>query len=196
MASRSAPSRLRWVRLPPSRQDDVLDVVADVVVGVSDQRPSRAADARDAGDRRAAWRSASARPGHADGEHPAVVEVGGQLVDRARRDEAAPDEDADAVADLLDLVQQVRRQQDRHALVGAQPLDEQQQLAHALGVDVHRRLVEDEDRRVLDQRVGEAEPLAHAPRVAADLAVGVGGEPDVVEQGVDPRRGRVAPGGG
>ena len=59
--------------------------------------------------------------------------------------------------------------------------DEGQDLAHALGVDVHRRLVEDEDRRVLHQRVGQAEALAHAARVAPDLAVGHVGQPDLVE---------------
>ena len=62
----------------------------------------------------------------------AVVEVGGQLVDRADATRRPLHEDPDAVAHLLDLVQQVRRQQHGHALVGAQPLDEQQQLADAL----------------------------------------------------------------
>ena len=64
----------------------------------------------------------------------------------------------------------------------AQPLDQGEQLADTLGVDVHRRLVEDEDRRVLHERVGEPEPLAHAAREVADLAVGGVDQPDVVEQ--------------
>ncbi len=175
MASRSAPVAAEVGEAPALVEHDLLHVVADVMVGVERPAALAAADVAHAGDRRraAAWTSAS--PVAPTVNDPAVGELGGQLVDRARGDEAALDEHADAVADLLDLVQQVRRQQHRDALVGAQPLDEQQQLAHALGVDVHRRLVEDQDRRVLDQRVGEPEPLAHAPREAADLAVAVVG---------------------
>ena len=128
--------------------------------------------------------------GEADGERPAVVERRRQLVDGAAGAQLAGDEDADPVAHLLHLVQQVRREQHRDALVRAQPLDQQQQLAHTLGVDVDGRLVQDQDRRLLDQRVGDAEPLAHAARELADLAVGVVEEADVVEHARCGRRSR------
>ena len=100
-------------------------------------------------------------------------------------DEPSPEEDADPVAHLLDLVQQVRRQQDGDRALVAEPPDQGQDLPHALRVDVHGRLVEDEDRRVLHERVGQAQALAHAARVALDLAVGHVGQADLVEVGGD-----------
>ena len=45
----------------------------------------------------------------------------------------------------------------------ARPLDDRQDVGHAGRVDRRGRLVEDHDRGILDQRVGQAEALAHAP---------------------------------
>ncbi len=58
-------------------------------------------------------------------------------------------------------------------------------------VDRGGRLVEDDDRRALDQDVGEAQPLAHAARVGLDLVVGGTGQTDTLEQLVDALLGRV-----
>ena len=44
-----------------------------------------------------------------------------------------------------------------------------QDLDDADRVDRRRRLVEDQHRRILDQGVGDAEPLEHAPRVRVDV---------------------------
>ena len=45
---------------------------------------------------------------------------------------------------------------------------------HALGVEPVDRLVEDQRRRVAEQGGGDAEPLAHAEREAADALAGDG----------------------
>ena len=67
-----------------------------------------------------------------------------------------------------------------------------QHLDHAQRVDRGRRLVEDQDVGILDQRVGDAEPLEHAPRVGVDPVIGPGGQPDLVEDLVDRRLGELA----
>ena len=195
MASRSAPTAAEVGQPPPAPITASLEVVADVALG-GDR--STALDARDAGDaarprgqqrRRRPPRRRRSRTTQRSASRAA------QLVDRPDATRRPRDEDADAVADLLDLVQQVRRQQHRHALVGAQPLDEQQQLAHAFGVDVHGRLVEDQDRRLLTS--ASATPSRwRMPRERPDLAVGVVGQADVGEQAVDPLLGDPVAGGG
>ena len=82
-------------------------------------------------------------------------------------DQPTGGEDADPVADRLDLVEEVARQQDRHPAFLGRDSQQVEDLRDAEGVDRRRRLVEDEDVRILDQRVGDAEPLEHAPRVRA-----------------------------
>ena len=89
------------------------------------------------------------------------------------------------VGDRLDLAQQVRGEQHGAAAVG----EVAQQPAHpgdALRVEAVGRLVEDQHARVAEQRVRDAEPLAHAERVGADaLARRRAREADAVEQLVD-----------
>ena len=52
----------------------------------------------------------------------------------------------------------------------------------ALDVEAGRRLVQEQDARLVDQRQREVEPALHAAGVAADLAVGCLGQPDPVDQ--------------
>ena len=54
-------------------------------------------------------------------------------------------------------------------------------------VDRRRRLVEDQDVGILDQRVGDAEALEHAARVRVDAVVGAIGHADLLEDLVDLR---------
>ena len=56
-----------------------------------------------------------------------------------------------------------------------------QDLDDAERVDADRRLVEDEHARVLDQGIGDPEPLAHPARVLAGLPIGGVGQSDPVE---------------
>ena len=102
-------------------------------------------------------------------------------------DLAVADHD-ELVGDRLDLAQQVRGQQHGPGAVG----EVAQQLAHpedALGVEAVGGLVEDQHARVAEQRVGDAEPLAHAERVVADALLGgrVRRQPDALEHLGDAR---------
>ena len=93
------------------------------------------------------------------------------LAEVARRGEPAGDDHQDVLlGQPLDLLEDVRGEQDRPALGGHRP----QQLHHVQALArVHpvERLVEEQDRRVVDQRRGDLRPLAHALRVGPDRAV-------------------------
>ena len=80
------------------------------------------------------------------------------LADRALRDEPAAGDDRDPVAHLLHLAEQVARHEHGAAL-GAERADEVAELLDARGVEAVRRLVEDQQRGVLQQRRRETEPL-------------------------------------
>ena len=80
-------------------------------------------------------------------------------------------EDADAIAQPLDVVEQVAREEERHAALAGLLADELAHLVHARGVEAVHRLVEDDQVGAADQRLREAEPLLHAERVAADAPV-------------------------
>ena len=114
-----------------------------------------------------------------------------QVGDRALVEHAAGADDRDAVAQLLDLAHQVAREQHGHALVG-EPADQHAHVAHPRRVEPGGRLVEQQQPRRAQQRPGDAEALAHAVRVAADLVLGAAGEVDGVERLVDPVLGAVA----
>jgi hypothetical protein len=89
------------------------------------------------------------------------------------------------VREQLDLVQQVRAQQDGPAVSG-EVREQAAQPADAGRVEAVGRLVEDEDLRTADQGVREAEPLAHAERVVADPSVALGvRQADALEHLVD-----------
>ena len=111
--------------------------------------------------------------------------AGEQLVLGALGDDLAVADDDDLVGDALDLVEQVRAEQHGAALVGVAA----QQVAHpadAGRVEAVGRLVEDEDLGVAEERVGDAEALAHAEGVVADPAVRLLlGEADELDHLVD-----------
>ena len=65
--------------------------------------------------------------------------------------------------------------------------EELEDLGDAERVDRRGRLVEDQDVGILDQRVGDAEALEHAPRVLLGLVVGPGRQADLLERLVDRR---------
>ena len=72
-----------------------------------------------------------------------------------------------------------------------EPADQVAHVADARRVEAGLRLVEDEQARVADQGRGDAEPLAHAVRVAADAMAGAIRQLDRLERRVD-AVGRVA----
>ena len=87
-------------------------------------------------------------------------------------DDAPVADDDEVVGDDLDLVQQVRGQQDGGAAVGVAA----EQVAHpadAGRVQTVGGFVEDQDLGVAEQRVRDAQPLPHAEGVVAHAAVGL-----------------------
>src|SRR5438445_7610832 len=84
-----------------------------------------------------------------------------QIRERAAVRQPSLHQDADAVADRLDVGEDVRGKEDGAALVP----ELEDQIAHVLasdGVEAAHRLVQDRDPRVADQRLRESQPLHHA----------------------------------
>ena len=92
-----------------------------------------------------------------------------EVRERPLDDEPAAGEDPDAVADPLDVGQDVRGEQDGD--LAAQRGDEVEDVAPALRVERADRLVEDRDGWAMDEGTGDPEPLAHAPGVGAASAI-------------------------
>ena len=90
----------------------------------------------------------------------AVGEHALQLVGRADRGEAAAVDDRDAVA-VLRLVEIVRRDEHRHAR-RREVIDEAPELAAGQRIDAAGRLVEKDDRRLVQDGAAEREALAPA----------------------------------
>jgi len=111
----------------------------------------------------------------------------------AGRDDPSFSQDREAVGELLDLVQIVRGQEDGLAKT-AQRADRLPGAAPRAGVEAGRRLVEEDQLRVADQRETEIEPPALAagepPRTRVALLL----EPDQLDHLVDGARMLVVPG--
>ena len=115
------------------------------------------------------WTRFLSSAGRAEGQDPAVVD------------------DRDAVAQLVGLGHVVGREEDRPPGHGRLPGEDQ--LADRAGggdVEAERRLVEEEDPRVVEQAAGEVHLLALAGRQRADPLLALLAEPDRVDQLVDP----------
>jgi hypothetical protein len=110
-----------------------------------------------------------------------------QLRDGPLGDHPTPVDHHRPVADLFDLGEQVAREQHRPALLGL-PADERAHLHCAVRVEAARRLVEDQQRRILEQGGGDTEPLPHAGGVAVHLVPGPFEQPHLVEYPPDARR--------
>ena len=104
-----------------------------------------------------------------------------QLGQAPERDQTAPVEDADPIAQCLRHVEAVRGEEDRHAVCGelGEPAAERDD---ALRIDPDQRLVEDEDARAVHERRREGEALLHAVRVRLGELRGALGEAEPCEQ--------------
>ena len=131
--------------------------------------------------------------GVVDADPARVLRASGfQLGDRPLHDHAAVIDDRDRVADLLDLVEQVRREHDCPALVD-EPPNHHPELLDAGRVEAVRRLVEDQQLGVAEEGAGDTQPLAHTERVGLDAIVGAVEKADAIEGALDPAvRGRFA----
>jgi hypothetical protein len=104
-----------------------------------------------------------------------------ELVGGAVGDDGAAVDHRDAVGQALGLVEVLRGQQDGRAL-GDEALDRLPQADAAARIQPGRRLVEEQHRRVRDQRGREVEPAAHAAGVGLGHALGCVGELEALEQ--------------
>ena len=88
----------------------------------------------------------------------------------------------DPVADPLELAEQVRGDDHRDAEVRTDPADELEHVVAPGGVEPVGRLVEQDERRVVDQGLGELDPLPHPGGVAAHRPVPLLVQTDVPER--------------
>ena len=86
---------------------------------------------------------------------------------------------------MLDLVEQVAREQDGHVPVADERSEQIEDLGDAERVDRGRRLIEDQNVGILDERIGDAEALEHAARVGVGAVVGARRQADLLEDLVD-----------
>jgi hypothetical protein len=115
----------------------------------------------------------------------------GQLVDAAGGGDLALLEDDHALADRLHVAQQVGAQDEAHVAPRGHVADERQHLLAALGVEAVGGLVEQQQVRVVHQRLGQLDPLLHAGRVRVDRPVARLVQSDVVQHLVRTARGLV-----
>ena len=110
---------------------------------------------------------------------------GSEEGDLAARESVTPS------AEPSDLVEPLRRPDD-----GSAPRrgagDEVAHAPRALGIEIVCRLVDEQDRRVGEQRARDRQPLLHPVRVEADARLGGVGEADLLEQLAGPPRRRRA----
>ena len=113
-----------------------------------------------------------------------VLLVRRQLAQGPLEHQAAARDDQERLRRLLDLGEKVRG--DEHgAPLACEVAEETPHPLDALGVETVRRLIEDQHTGVAEERIGQAEALAHAERESADLAAGDVGEADRAERLVD-----------
>ena len=112
---------------------------------------------------------------------PLPAELRLQLVGRAPGDDLAVVDDRDRVGQLVGLLEVLRRQQQRRALLDEAP-DDVPHPDPAARVEAGRRLVEDQQSRAADEGGAEVEAAAHAARVGLDDAVAGLGQLELLEQ--------------
>ena len=104
-----------------------------------------------------------------------------ELLDRSFGGHASLVEHDDVVAGEFDVGQQVRREDQVHALVVGEVANELEHLVATLRVHSVGRLVEEQQIGVVHERLGELDALLHAGRVGLEIAVARLAEADVIE---------------
>ncbi len=175
---------------PDERQAELGDDVADEVVGPLVDEVDE--DGRTVDDRL----EAGGRQSRGEGV-TALVDLDGQRPDplherseRCRPEQLAALDRHEVVADALDLAEEMRGHDHGDPELRAGSVDELEHLVTAGRVEPVRRLVEQEQPRVVDQRLGELDPLAHPRAVAADRPVPLLVQPDVAQDLGGPLAGR------
>src|SRR5450759_4298940 len=91
--------------------------------------------------------------------------------DGARVLELACVDGEEVLTHSLDFTEQVRRQDHRDAELAAGALDQCEHLVSAFGIETVRRFVEQEQTRIVRERLRELDPLLHARGVGANEAI-------------------------
>ena len=107
-----------------------------------------------------------------------------QLGGRALGDDQATIDDADPAAEPIGLLHVVRAQHDRHLERGIETLQHLPDRDAGAWVEALGRLVEEEDRREMDQSRGEVDAALHPARVVPYALVGRVFQIDQAEQEV------------
>ena len=114
------------------------------------------------------------------------ADAGGQLLQRGLDDELAAVDDQHLVDGLRDLREYVAG--DQHGLLACCEVPEKvAQPAHSLRIEPVRRLVEDQQLGIAEQRGREPQPLPHPERVPLDASVGCAVELDQAQHLVHTR---------
>ena len=143
-----------------------------------DLGPEARQEARDRVEPAVVLADAAARDAAQQADRVRVARVLEDRLDRALLDEPAGVEHADAVAHLRDHAEVVADEEHRRVELGLQVRDEIEHLGLDRRVEAGRRLVEDQQRRVLGERHRDHDALLHPARelvrVAAHHRAGVG----------------------
>ena len=118
-----------------------------------------------------------------DDELPAVDAERQHLAQQAAGDQAALRENRDAAAERLGVAQDVRAEEHRAAAI-AQSQDQRADIAPAERIEAGHRLVEDDEIRLVDERLGNAHPLQHALGKLAQRVAALPADAHFVEQRV------------
>ena len=178
-SSEPRPGSTAWTRPPVATRAATRSGMRSAASGRTDsQSPSRVTGPNDGGGRPARV----AQVGHAQ----AHAVRRDDLVERSRCDDPAVVEDDHAIADTLDLGQQVRVEDDRRAAVASRAHD-RPHVRPTDRIERRRRLVEEDQVRVAKECDAEPEPLLHPLRERADRVVGSIDQSDEGERLVDCR---------
>ena len=100
--------------------------------------------------------------------------------------QSAAMQDRHALADALNVAEDMGGEQHGHAaLLGHSP-DELQEIVASQRVEPGRRLVEQQHLRIVDQRLGKPDLLAHAGGELTEPLIANGDQLELFEQCVDP----------
>ena len=167
---------------PVQRQAEIGDRVADGVVGVVAGRSGPAAPAVAAADRARGGQLRPAAPAPSSTSTSSTWLTWVKLVIVSARSSRPP-----SIATRWSQICSISPSRceddhDRDAELGADPADQLQHRGPARRVQADGRLVEQQQPRVADQRLGQLDPLLHAGRVGADLAVALLVQADVAQR--------------
>ena len=95
-----------------------------------------------------------------------------RIVHRAFHHLVSVVDDHEAVADLLDLIEEMAGEENRQSLVAGQRADELAHAGYAMGIEAIGRFIKNQQAGGRQQRLGDPQPLLHPVRESADRHAG------------------------